>query len=53
MKYTNAIILAYDALNHVEIYHGQDPDEANKAVCRYCDFMGLPDDESIRIEVIL
>lgn len=51
-KNTNVIIIAYDVLNHVEIYHGQDPDEAEKEVDRYCDFMGLPDDASIRIEVI-
>lgn len=52
MKYTNVIIIAYDVLNHVEIYHGQDPDETEKAVARYCDFMGLPDDTSIRTEVV-
>lgn len=53
MKYTNVLVIAYDVLNHVEIYRGQRPDEAEKAVDRYCDFMGLPDDESIRTEVII
>ena len=53
MKDTNVIIVVYDVLNHVEIYHGQDRDKAEKAVDSYCEFMGLPyDDGSIRIEVI-
>lgn len=53
MKYTNVLVIAYDVLNHVEIYRGQRPDEAEKAVVRYCDFMGLLDDASIRTEVII
>ena len=53
MKYTNVLVIAYDVLNHVEIYRGQRPDEAEKAVDRYCDFMGLSDDTSIRTEVII
>ena len=53
MKYTNVIIIAYDVLNHVEIYRGQRTDEAEKAVDRYCDFMGLTDDASIITEVII
>lgn len=53
MQYTNVLVIAYDVLNHVEIYRGQRPDEAEKAVDRYCDFMGLPDAASIRTEVII
>lgn len=53
MKDANVIIIVYDVLNHVEIYHGQDRDKAEKAVDSYCELMGLPyDDSSIRIEVI-
>ena len=53
MEYTNVLVIAYDVLNHVEIYRGQRPDEAEKAVDRYCDFMGLLDDACIRTEVII
>lgn len=53
MQYTNVLVIAYDVLNHVEIYRGQRLDEAEKAVDRYCDFMGLSDDTSIRTEVII
>ena len=53
MKDTNVVIIVYDVLNHVEIYHGKDRDKAEKAVDSYCELMGLPyDDSSIRIEVI-
>lgn len=52
MKQRILNILAYDALNRVEIYRGQDNAEADRAVDRYCDFMGLVDESSIRIEVI-
>lgn len=52
MKHTILTIIAHDILNGVEIYRGHAMNEANKAVDSYCDFMGLPDDEPIHIEVI-
>lgn len=46
MKYSNVLIIVYDVLNHVEIYRGEHPRDAKKAVDRYCDFMGLRHDDA-------
>lgn len=45
------MILAYDILNHVEIYRGDNPMEVNRAIESYCEFMGITD-KSVRVQVI-
>lgn len=44
------MILAYDVLNNVEIYRGDNPIEVDRAIESYCEFMGITD-KSLRVQV--